>query len=147
MLCRGFGLGELVQCLHGCLVSDRGVHPFPVVENLDVVCDCEPCAVSGGESVAVIHFVFQGSEERFCCRVIPTDSGAAHASGNAVLLAVLSEIAGRVLSGFNQSLQHPVIVEVLDGSSSTVSGSGGAPADEVAGCATASSRNATIVLD
>jgi putative transposase len=49
--------------------------------------------------------------------------------------------------GFNRSSQHPVIMEVLDGSSSAGSGSGGASADAVAGHSAASTRDAAVVLD
>ena len=49
--------------------------------------------------------------------------------------------------GFNWSSQHPVILEVWDGSSSASSESGGAAADEVSGHAIAATRGSAVVLD
>ena len=49
--------------------------------------------------------------------------------------------------GFNRLSQHPVITEVLGGSSSTRSGSGRAVKDEIARTSTAPARNRAAVLD
>ena len=47
------------------------MQPLPVVEDLDVVGDGEPCAGSGGEVLVVEHFVLQRGEERLGGRVVP----------------------------------------------------------------------------
>ena len=62
-----------MEFLTGCEISDAAVSSFPVVKHFNVFRDSESCAGSAGESVAVIHFVFQGREERFRDRVVPAD--------------------------------------------------------------------------
>ena len=62
------------------------MQPLPVVEDLDVVGDGEPCAGSGGEVLAVEHFVLQRGEERLGGRVVPADTGPAKAGSDEILL-------------------------------------------------------------
>ena len=68
-----------MEILTGCEVADAAVSSFPVVKHFNVFLDSESCAGSAGEAAAVIHFIFQGSEERFRDRVVPADPSLSHA--------------------------------------------------------------------
>jgi hypothetical protein len=76
-------------------VAEGGVRS--VVERFDVVGDGEAGTCSGGESLAVIHLVFQRREERLGGGVIPTHAGAPDARADAFALAVLVKLLRRVL--------------------------------------------------
>mgnify|MGYP007062104505 CR=1 FL=1 len=82
---------KFLEFLTGCEVADAAVSSFPVVKHFNVFRDSESCAGSAGESVAVIHFVFQGREERFRDRVVPADPCLSHALRDINCGAVLRE--------------------------------------------------------
>ena len=68
-----------MEFLTGCEISDAAVSSFPVVKHFNVFRYSESCAGSAGESVAVIHFIFQGREKRFRDRVVVADPCLSHA--------------------------------------------------------------------
>ena len=60
-----------MEFLTGCEISDAAESLFPIIKYFKVFRDSESCAGSAGESVAVIHFIFQGREVQFRDRIVP----------------------------------------------------------------------------
>ena len=80
-----------MEFLTGRRIADAAVSSFPVVKHFNVFRDSESCAGSAGESVAVIHFIFQGREERSRDRVVPAGPCLSHAPSDINRGAVLRE--------------------------------------------------------
>lgn len=64
---------------------------LPVVEDLDVFGDGEPCPAPGRERFLVVHFVLQSREPGFCGGVVPAHTGATHTGSDRVLPRKLGE--------------------------------------------------------
>lgn len=59
------------------------------------------------------EFLLVGRKERFRNRVIVTNPGTTQRSTNLVFPTILSKIRRRILTGFNQSMQHRYFLEIV----------------------------------
>jgi hypothetical protein len=74
-----------------------------VVEQLDVLNNCEPGALAGGEPVAVIHLVLQRGKPALRDRIIEARPCSSNTATDPDLLAISVELLGRVLGSADRS--------------------------------------------
>ncbi len=85
----------------------------PIVEDLYVFRNQSLGRLPGRQHHPVDEFILQSSKERFSQRIIPTHAGTTHRTDDSQTVQMFRELGRRVLTKFNQSMQHRYFLEIV----------------------------------